>query len=187
MAITSSDIKIFLTGAASDGAAQADAAASLGNYRSSTEITSASDNNLFDDTSGAEAAAGDTEYRCYCIKNEHASLELTTAAVFISTATGNAQNVISIAVESPTTSNTTGNAQTIVNGSTTPTVNSGNCSAWSTASTYATGVSVAQGAHDANIGVGEIMFVWVKRAVTAGAAAADAEQVSIRVQGDSSA
>ncbi len=187
MAIVASDIKQYLTGAASDGAAQADPAASLGNYHSATEITSATDNNLFDDTSGAEATAGDTEYRCYCIKNEHASLELTTAKVYIYTATGNAQDVISFAVEVPTSSNTAGYAQTIVNESTSPTVNTGNCSNWSTASTYATGVAVNINAHDANLGVGEIIFVWLKRAVTAGAAAADAESVVIAIQGDSAA
>ena len=82
MAIVEGDLDRYLTGAGSDGGAQASPAASLGSYRSSTEITDNTDNNLFDDVSGAEATAGDTEYRCICFKNNHGSLELQNANSF---------------------------------------------------------------------------------------------------------
>ena len=183
MAIVAGNLSVWLTGAASDGAAQADPNASLGGFRSSTQITTGVLNNLWDNTSGAEASAGDTEYRCVCIRNDHATLELTDAKIYIA-ATGNAQIVISYAVESPTTSNTTGSCQTIVNESTTPTVNTGNCSDWSTATSYATGVALSQGAHDAHLGVGEIMFVWFKRVVAAGATAVNSVGPYVYIQGD---
>lgn len=183
MAIVASDLDTYLTGAASDGAAQADPAASLGNYRSSTQITSGALNNLKDDTTGAEASAGDTEYRCVCIKNNHATLELTTAKVFMA-ATGNAQIVQSFAVEVPTTSDTTGSAQTIANESTAPNVNAGNVSNWSTATTYGTGVALNINAHDANLGVGEIVFVWLKWVTAAGATAANSIGPYVYIQGD---
>lgn len=186
MAIASSDLLCYFTGATSDGGAQASAAACLGNYRSSTQLTDNTDGNLFDDVSGAEASAGDTEYRCLCFKNNHGSLSLQAAVVYMA-ATGAADDVISFAVEVPTGGDTNGYAQTIADESTTPTVNAGNCSNWSTATTRATGVSVAQGAHDNKLDAGEIVFVWVKRAVTAGAAAVTAESFQIMLVGDTAA
>ena len=70
MSVLQSDIKFYLTGAVSDGAVQADPNASLGGYRSASEITSGALNNLFDNISSAEASAGDTNYRCICVKND---------------------------------------------------------------------------------------------------------------------
>jgi len=186
MAIVSGDLDYYLTGATSDGGAQADPDASFGHYRSSTAITSGSANNLLDDVSGTEASAGDTEYRCHCIKNAHGSLALENAKVFL-TATGNAEDVISFAVEVPTGSDSAGYAQTIADESTSPTVNSGNCSNWSTGTTYATGVAVNQGAHDTELSSGEIIFVWIRRVITAGASAANSESFSITIQGDTGA
>ena len=183
MAIVAGDISFWLTGAASDGAAQADPNASLGGFRSSTQITTGVLNNLWDNTTGAKAAAGDTEYRCVCIRNDHATLLLTEATVFMA-ATGNAQIVVSFAVEVPTTSDTTGSCQTIVNESTTPTVNSGNCGNWSTATTYATGQTLAINAHDDDLGVGEIVFVWLRRVVAAGATAVNSEDHYIYITGN---
>ena len=187
MAILSSDILIFLSGAASDGAAQTDPALSLGGFRSATQPTSGADNNLLDDVSGSEASAGDTEYRCYFYKNSHASLPLTSAKFYIDTATGNAQDAIAFAIEVPTTSDTTGSVQTIINESTSPVVNTGNCSNWSTATTYAGGVAVNINAHDTEMSISEIIGVWIRRVVSAGASAVNAETVTIACRGDTGA
>ena len=65
------DIKIYLTGAGSDGGAQTDPAASLGNFRSSTEFVNDSDLNLFPRITAAQAAAGYTAYLALCLKNEN--------------------------------------------------------------------------------------------------------------------
>lgn len=196
MAISSTDLVYYLTGATSDGGAQTDADASFGNYRSSTTITTDTDNNLFDDVSGDEASDGDTEYRCLCIKNEHGSLDLTSAKVFLSDDTVGSGNTVSFAVEVPETANlTNGNAQQIANESTAPTsINTTNhngtgsgVSDWSTATTKAGGVALNIGDHDADLGQGEIIFVWVKRVIGTGASAASAIDFAVKIEGDSAA
>lgn len=200
MAIVSGDLDYFLTGAVSDGAAQSDPDASLGGYRSSTEITSASDNNLFDDVGGAEASAGDTEYRCFVIKNSHGSLALTAAKVFVETDDGNSDTTMSLALERPATANATdGDAQTVANESTVPasintTDHNGTGSGvtdwaeFSTIASYANGVSVDVGDFaDGELDVGELIFVWVRRVIGSSASAADAVSFTIRIQGETAA
>ncbi len=59
MAIVSTDLLFYHSG----GAGNSDPDASLGGIISTTQITDASDNNLFDDVTGDEASSGDTEYR----------------------------------------------------------------------------------------------------------------------------
>jgi hypothetical protein len=54
----------------SGGAGNTDPAASLGGVMSSTAVGS---NTLFDTVSAAEALSGDTEYRCYYVKNTNAT------------------------------------------------------------------------------------------------------------------
>lgn len=86
MPITSSDIKLKLsikTGAAGNSLAQSDVDESLGKYISTTEITSGSANNLFDDITGDENAASDVEYRCVFIHNSHASLTYQSPKVWL--------------------------------------------------------------------------------------------------------
>lgn len=87
MAIVAGDIKIKLStksGAAGNSLAQADVNLSLGKYISTTEFTSASANNLFDNVTGAENAASTVDYRCLFIHNSHGSLSLENAAVYLS-------------------------------------------------------------------------------------------------------
>lgn len=195
MPIVADDLKKYLTGATTDGGTQTDPNASLGNYRSSTLIVNNSDNNLFDDVQGVEAQTGDTEYRCICIRNEHSSLELQNARVYLADADIGEGNSISFAVEVPATgSETDGNAQTIANDHTAPIVNTtdhngsgSGVSDWSIATDYANGVPVSQGSHDANLGVGEIVFVWIKRTIGAGASADSGVDFTIRIEGDTAA
>jgi hypothetical protein len=86
MPIVAGDLKFKLSINTSPGNAnaQADPNDSIGGYMSSTEITTATDNNLFDDISGAENAASTVDYRGLFIHNDHATLDLTTATVWIS-------------------------------------------------------------------------------------------------------
>ena len=195
MAIVAGDLVKSLTGASSDGGSQTDPNAALGAYRSSTTITDNTDNNLFDDVSGAEASAGDTEYRCIAIQNKHASLELQNAKIYMQDSDIGGTNVLSFAVETPATANlTNGNAQTVADESTAPTVNTtdhngtgSGISNWSTGTTYTGGVAVNIGAHDANLGVDEIIFVWIKREIASSATAASAVNFTIRLEGDTAA
>ena len=98
MPIESTDLKYYLTGAASDGAAQSDPNASFGNFRSSSEIASGLPNNLWDDVQVTEAQSGDTEYRAIMFKNLHATITLQDIKVWITEETL-AQDQIDIALE----------------------------------------------------------------------------------------
>ena len=195
MAITASDLVKYLTGATADGGTQADPNASLGNYRSSTEVVNNTTENLFDNVAGNESQSGDTEYRCICIKNTHASLELQNARIYLSESDIGSGNSVAFAVETPATgAETNGNAQSIADESTAPTVNTtdhngtgSGISGWSTAASYSAGVPVSQGAHDANLGVGEIVFVWIRRTIGAGATSATGVDFTIRIQGNTAA
>jgi hypothetical protein len=75
MPIQQSDLKIYLSG----GAANTNPAASLGGARSNTLAGS----NLWDTVGSAEAAAGDTEYRCLYVRNEHASITWTGPKLWV--------------------------------------------------------------------------------------------------------
>jgi hypothetical protein len=184
MAVIASDIKHYLTGAGSDGGSQSDPNAALGNYRSSTEAVDNTSENVFDNVTDAERVAGDTEYRCYCIKNTNGADSLLNAVIWISIDTGNGEDDISFAVEVPTGGDQNGNAQTIANESTAPSVGAGNVSAWSDATSKGSGVTVDQGSHDVNLDAGEIVFVWVRRVISAGATGVDDEAVTIKIEGD---
>lgn len=87
MPIVANDIKIKLSiksGSAGNSLAQADVNGSLGKYISTTELVTATLNNLFDNVTGAENAASAAEYRCVFVHNSHATLSLENAAVYIS-------------------------------------------------------------------------------------------------------
>ena len=192
MSVTASDIKFYLTGAGSDGGVQADPNASLGTYRSSSEITSGQLNNLFDNISSAEASAGDTNYRCICVKNESLETLYNILSWIYAETDPDATNHISFAIEMPATADLTdGTAQTIVDEDTSPTVNTtaevgvgSGISDWSTATESASGVSPEQGDHDDDLDQGEIMFIWIRRVVDASAPARTGISVTMRVRGD---
>jgi len=176
MAITAADIKFYLTGASSDGGAQADPNLSFGNYRSSSEIVDAVSNNLLDDASGFEV-----DYRCICIKNTHATDSLTNPVVWLSKYVSNLYS-IAFAVEVPNGGDTTGYVQTIASESTAPVVGSGNVSTWSSATTKGAGVPLDQGSHDVNLDAGEIIFVWISRIMDPLPFPSSGESIKIRIE-----
>lgn len=180
MPIVQADLLYKYTGASSHNAAQTDPNASLGNFRASSNITSGADNNLFDDVSGAESSAGDTEYRAVGFLNNHATLSLTSCKVWISADTGNAQDDISFAVEAPSVSETTGAIQTIANESTAPTGVT-----WSDATTKATGLNCPLETQE--VDAGEWFGIWWRRVIAVSSSAAAAESCTIRVEGDTTA
>jgi hypothetical protein len=86
MPIVTADLLVKLsvtTGAAGNSTAQGNVNNSLGKYISTTQITDASLNNLFDDVSGDENAAGTVDYRCIFLHNSHATLSLTGTVVWL--------------------------------------------------------------------------------------------------------
>lgn len=168
MAILSTDIDFFLSG----GAANSDPDASLGGAISSTEMT-ANLHNLFDQVSSAESTAGDTEYRCFYVKNSHGSLTLQSSKVWIQSNTPSAGTAVRIALG---TSAVNGTEQTIVDESTAPTGVT-----WSTAVDEANGLSIG------DIPAGQHKAIWVERVVSAAAGAYNDDQATIRVKGDTAA
>jgi len=193
MSVTANDIKFYLTGAGSDGGTQTNPNAALGSYRSASEIVTATLDNLFDDVSSVEASAGDSEYRCFCIKNT-ASETLYNIKIWVyAESDPNNSQAISFAIETPETAHLTdGDAQSIVDEATAPTslnttdhngTGSG-VSGWSTATTKETGLSTAYGAHDDDLDAGEICFVWIKRVISASSQAQSNMSFTIRIEGD---
>jgi len=183
MSVQSSDIKFYLTGASSDAGAQADPNLALGDYRSSTEVVDAVEENLYDNVSNTERISGDTEYRCFCIKNTNGIDSLENAVIWIATDTGNGEDDISFAVEVPNGGDISGYAQSVANESTAPTVGSGNVSAWSDAVTKGAGVPLNQGTHDVNLDANEIVYVWLRRIISVGASPV-IDTVEIKIEGD---
>ena len=180
MAIQQADLLYKYTGAGAHDAVQANPDASLGNFRASSLITSGVDNNLFDDVSGAEAAAGDTEYRAIAFHNNHGSLALTACKIWISVDTGNGEDDIKFDIESPS-NEVNGFIQTIANESAAPIGLPG----WSDATTKGTGKDCPLGGNE--VGLGEWFGIWLQRIISAAASAAAAEAVTMRVEGDTAA
>jgi len=181
MPIVSGDILFKLTGAAThDAATPTDPNLALGNFRTSVNVVDATDNNLFDDVSGAESDAGDTEYRGVGVLNNHGSLTLSVGSVWISVDTGNGEDDISYDAETPSASETTGAIQTISDESTGPTGRT-----WIDGTTKGTG-HIFPGAGQ-NLAAGEWFGLWIRRVIAAAASAAAAESVTFRVEGDTPA
>lgn len=161
MPIVSTDIKYRLSG----GAANSDPAASLGGAKSSVDAGS----NIFDDVSSAEATAGDVEYRCAYVHNNHGTLSLIGAKVWIQTQTPSSDTDVAIGLG---TSAINGTEQTVANEQTAPTGVT-----FSAPSSFAGGLSIG------DIPAGQHKAVWVRRTINA-AAAAYADSFTLRAQGD---
>ncbi len=169
MPITATDIVFRLSG----GSGNTDPNASLGGAKSSTAITSASLANLFDNVSGAESAAGDTEYRCFYVHNAHATLTLQNAQIYIGTNTPSTDSAVEISLG---TSAVNGTEQTIANESTAPTGTS-----FSSAAGSGSALSIG------NIPAGQHKAIWVKRIISTAGAAYNTDSVVITVFGDTAA
>jgi hypothetical protein len=172
MAIVASDIvKRFSVAAAAGDTTAGTAAGSLGDQISTTVITDATLNNLFDDVSGAESAAGDTEYRCIFILNNHATLTLQGATIEVLSQTSGG-GTVDIALDNIAVgAKGSGSAQaaTIANESTAP----------SGVGTFGAGPLTI-----GDIPPGQCKGVWLRRVVSAGAGAVNPDGVVLRVTGD---
>lgn len=180
MAIASTDIQFYLSttaGSAGFTTAQANPNSSLGKYVSTTAVSATTLNNLFDDISGSENAASTVDYRCIFVLNNHASLTLQSAVVYISSETAGGANTAiatdNIAVAAK--GSATAQAATIANETTAPT----GISAFSAPTTAGTGLALG------NIGPGQVKAVWIRRSATASGAQADG--FVLGVSGDTAA
>ena len=164
MPIASTDIQYRLSG----GAANSNDEASLGGVKSSTTSSST----LLDDVTGAESAAGDVNYRCEYVHNNHATLTLTNAVIFLQSLGLGAGHVVAIGVGSAAVNAT---EQTVANEATAPT-------GVTFSSPTTLGAALALG----SIPAGQHKAVWIRRTVTGGSAAS-ANAYTLRVTGDTAA
>lgn len=180
MAITATDILFKLSVVAAAGNTTAGTpATSLGDQISTTQITDATLNNLFDDVSGDENAASDVEYRCIFVHNAHATLTWQTVVVWLSAEVANGA-VAAIAIDDLAASAigaAVAQADAIADENTAPGAGVGTFSA---PTTKGTGLALG------NIAAGYCRAIWVKRSA-ANTAALDNDGVTIRCEGDTAA
>lgn len=162
MPIASSDIQYRLSG----GASNSDANASLGGAKSSTAVPSG----LFDDVTSSESSAGDTEYRCFYVHNNHGTLSLQSAVVWISANTTGDR--IAIGVGSAAIN---GTEQTVADESTAP-----------TSVTFSQPASKGAGLSLGSLPAGQHKAVWIRRIIAASTGASN-DTYTIRAEGDTAA
>lgn len=161
MPIDTSEVQYRLSG----GAANSDPTLSIGGTKSSV----AAGANIFDDVPSAEASAGRTEYRLVYVHNADPALTLLGAKVWIQTNT-----------PSPGTDVSIGLAAAGLNGTETAVANETTAPAgvaFTQPGTFAGGLTLG------DVPNGQHYGVWIRRVVTAGAAAF-ADSFTLRVQGD---
>lgn len=181
MAIAATDI-LFKTstaaGAAGNSTAQATPGNSVGKYISTTAITNAEINNLFPDTTGDENAASNVDYQCFFVHNNHATLTLTSAVVYVSAEVADGSNT-AIATDNVAASALAASgaqSETVANKNTAPT----SVSAFSTPTTKATGLSIG------SLAPGYVKAVWVRRTAT-NSAALNSDGLTVAAAGDTAA
>ena len=172
MPIISTDIVYRLSG----GASNVDPNASLGGARSTAGggvITTDVLNNVWDNVSGDDSAAGDTEYRCIYILNNHGSLTLTNPVVWIQSNTANANTDVNIGLGS---SAVNGTEQTIANENAAP-----------SAVTFSAAASKGAGIALTSLTFGQHRAIWIRRIVTLCASASNNDAYTLIVEGETAA
>lgn len=173
--ITSSDIVYRLSVSAAVGDTTGGTpATSLGDQVSTTVITDASLQNLFDNVAGSEAGSGDTEYRCIFVLNNHATLTLLGAKVLVQSETSGGGN-ITIALDNIAVSakgSSSAQAAAIVDENSAP----------SGVGSFGAGPLTI-----GDIAPGQVKAIWIKRVVPSSTTAIDSDGVVIRVEGDTAA
>ena len=171
MPIATSDLIIRLSG----GSSNTDPNASIGGVMSTTTaVTDNTTHNLFDQVDGTESNAGDTEYRMVYLLNNHGSLTAQNTRVYISSNTPSADTTIDVALAAAGLNAT---ETAIANENTAPASVTFN----NTAVSYATGLAVG------NVPFGQRYGIWIKRVVSAGAAAVNDDAVTIKYDCDTAA
>ena len=151
---------------------------SLGGAITATELTDNTTHNIWDQVGSAESSAGDTEYRCIYVKNEHGTLTWQNAAVYISSNTTASDTSVEIALGS---SAINGTEQTIANESTAPTLPGANGTNFSTAAGSGNALSIG------NIPAGQHKAIWIKRIISAAAGATNDDTYVLGYVGDTAA
>ncbi len=165
MAIVATDLKYYLSG----GAANADPTAALGGAMSWVQAAS----NFLDDIGTAEAAAGDTEYRAFFVKNTNATDTAYAVKVWIATNTPATATAVQIALCDEGVATT---IETVGNESTAP-----------TGPTFDNAEDEANALTIGNLAPGEAHGVWIKRTVVATSVAFANDTATIRTKANTAA
>lgn len=170
MAILQGEIQFRLSHASS--AASTDPNASLGGIRTNTSIASDTTQNLFDNVSGSESAAGRVEYRCFWVYNTNGTSTLVNARIWFATLTTSPDDEVDM-----------GLGTTAVGTSTTePTVGTEiSAPASVTFTRPLSGTPITIG----DIPAGQQKAVWIRRTVNAGGGAQSGNTFSWSVEGES--
>jgi hypothetical protein len=179
MAITGTDIlqKLSVTTGAAGNSVGGTPAGSLGKYISTTAITDATLDNLFDDISGDENTGSVVDYRCYFIHNNHGTLTWQNVVAYISAETAGGASV-SIGVDTTAASalaNASAQAVTVATELTAPAGAS-----FTAPTTKATGIALG------SIAAGQVRGLWVRR-TAANNAALDLDSATVTCAGDTAA
>lgn len=165
MAIVATDLKYYLSG----GGSNADPDAALGGAISSSQASS----NLIDDISTAEAAAGESEYRAFFVKNTNATDTAYAVKIWIASNTTATSTAVQIALADEGVANT---IETVANEGTAP-----------TGPTFADAADEANALSIGNLAPSEAYGVWIKRTVTATSTAFPNDTATIRVKANTAA
>ena len=158
----------------SGGASNSDPNASLGGVKSSTEVGvngQGAGLALFDDVSGAETAAGDTEYRCVYVHNGGDQTLQNPVVWIVDESTAAADIEIAAAGEGLNAT-----AETVANENTAPVGES-----------FVEAPNKAGGLSLPSIPAGQHHAVWIRRIVAAATPAAAGRGFTLRVEGDTAA
>jgi uncharacterized membrane protein len=172
MAITASDIKLrFSVSAAAGNTTAGSGATSLGDQISTTDIPSGEVDVLFDAVTGTEADAGDVEYRCVFVLNDHATLTLTDAYITVQSDAGGGATTAIALDNIAISAKGSGSAQaaTIADETAAPTG----------VGSFGTGPLTI-----GDLAPGECKAVWIRRTVPADTSAAASDGCTLRVGGD---
>jgi hypothetical protein len=175
MSIVATDLLLkFSVVAAAGNTTAGTPAGSLGDQISTTVITDATLNNVFDDVTGDENAANDVEYRGIFVHNNHASLTWIAPVVWISAeVAGGATAALSVdTTAASAVGSATPQMKQIADENTAPATQS-----FSAPTTKATGLALG------DIPPGQCKGIWIRRSAANTAAVAN-DGVTIRVEGD---
>lgn len=180
MPITAADILYkFSVAAAAGNTTAGTAATSLGDQISTTQLTDATLDNLFDVITGDENAASDTEYRCFFVHNNHATITWENVVVWLSAevAGGAAAAIALDNIAASAVGAAAPQAATVANEQTSPGAGAG---AFSSPVTKGTGLAIG------NLTPGQVKAIWVRRSA-ANTGAVNNDGVTIRCEGDTAA
>jgi hypothetical protein len=180
MPILSTDVAVMLsvTTGAAGGSTAGTPAGSLGKYVSTTVMDQGSTlDNLFPDITGAQNAASAVDYRCVFVQNNHGTLSMIGAALWVSSQVPSGADC-QVGVD-PTAVSAIGasaaQAAQIANGSSAP-------AGVSFSSAASSGAALALG----TIGPGQVKAIWIKRAA-ANTAALNNDGLTIEIDFDTTA